>query len=229
MEEVPKVPWLPAAATISTPRLSAWLSTSSSACSPLVEGCARARLRLITRAPALMHSRIAAASSKGVALGICSRPKVVWPKMRRIRRVQPGQMAGAGLPRFADRIPAIKVPCTQAVLSGCVQAAPLGPPTCWRCPAAKSGCLSHNGPIDEPDFDFRLPLVRSISAVSLTNSMGSKAFSFNFKANICRTRGSGEQIGQAAVLLSQSSKFYASTVMRTVRPSRPASVDCLSS
>jgi hypothetical protein len=35
-----------------------------------------------------------------------------------------------------------------------------------------------------PILTSGLPLVRSISAVSLTNSMGSKVFSLNFKAKI---------------------------------------------
>jgi hypothetical protein len=59
--------------------------------------------------------KIAAASSSGVALGMCSRPELVSAKIGRIRRLQLGQMAGAGDPRLADRIPAINVPCRQGL------------------------------------------------------------------------------------------------------------------
>jgi hypothetical protein len=73
---------------------------------------------LITRAPAFMQSRIAVASSSGVALGKDS-PTAAWAKMGRIIRAQSGQMAGATEPRFADRIPATKVPWRRAAPSPC--------------------------------------------------------------------------------------------------------------
>ncbi len=140
---------------------------------PLVEGCARARLKFMTRAPAPMHSMIAAASSWGVALGICSCPEVDSANKGRIKRVQPGQMAGAGEFRFANNIPAMNVPCTHAVLSARVHAAALFPPISRRCPPARSGCWITTGPSMRPIFTSGLPLVRSIKAVRLTNSKGS--------------------------------------------------------
>ena len=52
----------------------------------------------------------------GRRAGICSLPVVFSAKMGRTRRVQSGQMAGAGEFRFADKMPATKVPCRHAVL-----------------------------------------------------------------------------------------------------------------
>ena len=79
------------------------------------------------RAPASMHSMIAPASSWGVALGICSRPEAISVKMGRMRRVQLGQMPGAGEFRFAEIIPATNVPCRHAALLACVHLAALLP------------------------------------------------------------------------------------------------------
>ncbi len=115
---------------------------------------------------------IAAASSRGVALGICSLPAVVSAKIGRIRRVQLGQMAGAGDVRFADKMPATKVPCRQAVLLACVHVAPLFPEISRRSAPARSGCWVATGPSMSPIFTSGLPLVRSINAVSLANSRG---------------------------------------------------------
>ena len=58
----------------------------------------------------LIQSSIAVASSWGVALGMDSEPESVSPNTGRMSSVQSGQMAGAGEPRFAARIPATKVP-----------------------------------------------------------------------------------------------------------------------
>ena len=52
----------------------------------------------------------------GCRAGQALRPEVVSVKMGRTKRVQFGQMAGAGEFRFADSIPATKVPCRHAVL-----------------------------------------------------------------------------------------------------------------
>jgi hypothetical protein len=67
------------------------------------------------------------ALSRGVARGMWSRSEVVSVKMGRIRSVQLGQIAGAVEFRFADNIPAIKVPCRNAVLLARVDVAPLFP------------------------------------------------------------------------------------------------------
>src|SRR5215467_10475596 len=60
-----------------------------------------------------MHSRIAAASCSGVALGICFCVEVASIKMGRTNRVQFGQMAGAPELRFALKMPATKVPASK--------------------------------------------------------------------------------------------------------------------
>ncbi len=75
-----------------------------------------AALTFSTRAPASMQSRMAWASSSGMALGISPFAAFVSAKMGRTSRVQLGQIAAATDPRFAERIPATKVPCKQAVL-----------------------------------------------------------------------------------------------------------------
>src|SRR5215468_9763967 len=85
-------------------------------------GWARAALMFSTRAPASIQSRMAWASSSGVALGISSLAAFVSAKIGRVNRVQLGQIAGAIDPRLADRIPATKVPCRQAILLGWVHA-----------------------------------------------------------------------------------------------------------
>jgi len=56
MAVLPRVPSLPAAATTITLRLTALFNASSTGFSTRKEGRATARLRLITRAPASMHS-----------------------------------------------------------------------------------------------------------------------------------------------------------------------------
>jgi hypothetical protein len=59
---------------------------------------------------------IAAANSSAVALGIT--PYVVASrKIGRVRSVHWGQIAAAGAPLRAHRIPATNVPCMQALLS----------------------------------------------------------------------------------------------------------------
>ncbi|HEY7616943.1 MAG TPA: hypothetical protein VH744_09080, partial [Terriglobales bacterium] len=83
-----------------------------------------ARLRLITRAPAWIQSMIAAASSPGVAVGICSLPVTFSGKMGRTRSVQPGHIAGAAEFRVADKIPATNVPWRHAALLARVHVAP---------------------------------------------------------------------------------------------------------
>ena len=106
---------------------------------------------------------------------MCSRPEVVSVKMGRILSVQLGQIAGAAEFRFADNIPAMKVPCRQAVLLARVHAAPLFPGISRSCSPARSACWVATGPSISPIVTSGLPLVRSIKAVSLTNSKGNIA------------------------------------------------------
>jgi hypothetical protein len=76
----------------------------------LEEGCAKATLKLITRAFARTVSIIAAASSSAVALGVSVFPDEASAKIGRTSKVQLGQMAGAWEPLFAAMIPATNVP-----------------------------------------------------------------------------------------------------------------------
>ena len=62
-------------------------------------------------------SRQSAASSSGVALGMSPLAEFVSAKMGCTSRVQFGQIAGAGDPFLAHKMPATKVPCMQAKLS----------------------------------------------------------------------------------------------------------------
>jgi len=86
---------------------------------------------------------------------------------------QLGQMAGAGGLRFAERIPATKVPCRHAVLLAGAHAVLLLPGISRRCSPARSGCWVTKGPSMSPIFTSELPLVRSINAVNLTRPKGS--------------------------------------------------------
>jgi hypothetical protein len=63
----------------------------------------------MTRAPAFMHSRIAAASSSGPAPGSSAFAEKVSAKTGRTSRVQSGQMAGAAEERLAHNMPATNV------------------------------------------------------------------------------------------------------------------------
>ena len=146
----------------------------------------------MTRAPASRHSIIAAASSRGVALGMCSLPQVDSAKIGRISTVQPGQMAGAGELRFAARIPVTNVPCRQAMLSARVHPPPSVPGISRRRPPVKSGCRVRTGPSITPIFTSGRPLVRSINAVSLTNARGSTPHTRRINVGLAvssRTRG----------------------------------------
>ncbi len=78
----------------------------------LEEGCARPRLKLITRAPAPMQSMIAAASAAGVALGSFLPNYRLGEDRRNPGGCSPDRWRAAT--PAADRIPATKVPCTQA-------------------------------------------------------------------------------------------------------------------
>jgi hypothetical protein len=88
------------------------------------------------------------------------------------RTVGANRRRGGGEFLFADKIPATKVPCGQAVLLARVQVPPFLPRISRMCSPARSGCWVTTGPSMSPIFTSGLPLVRSISAVSLTNSKG---------------------------------------------------------
>ena len=124
------------------------------------------------RAPASTQSIIAATNSWGVALGICALPAVASVKTGRISKVQSGQIAGAEEPRFAFKIPAIKVPCKQAMLSARVQVPPLFSESSRICWLASSGWSIATGPSMRPMVTSGLPLVRFINGVSATKSNG---------------------------------------------------------
>src|ERR1017187_532114 len=99
-----------------TPRSMAWSSADFRLPSVPTKGRTSAKLKLITRAPAPMQSRIAAASSSGLVLGSYFPPAPPSLKIGRTSRVPAGQMAGASEPRLADKMPARNVPCRQAEL-----------------------------------------------------------------------------------------------------------------
>ena len=82
---------------------------------------------------------IAVPSSSGVALGISSVAETVSEKIGRTSNAQPGQIAGAAESRFADRMPATKVPCEQAMLVALVQVLPILPGISPILSLARSG------------------------------------------------------------------------------------------
>ena len=100
---------------------------------------------------------IAAASSRGVALGMCSLPEVDSAKIGRISTVQSGQMAGAGELRFAARIPVTNVPCRQAMLSARVHPPPSVPRNLAEALAGQIGMSREDRPIDDANRHFRAP------------------------------------------------------------------------
>ena len=168
-------PLLPAAATTITPRLTAWLSASSRDCSRVVDGCATARLKLMTPAPASMHSMIAAASSLGVAVGVCGSRRHVGKYGAAREAYSWGRWRG---PENC----ALRKECLRRRFRA-------GTRCCW--PDAAAPLLSENllevfgseiamsvttGPSMSPILTSGLPLVRSSSAVSLTRSRGSMRF-----------------------------------------------------
>jgi hypothetical protein len=92
--------------------------------------------------------------------------------MERMSTVQLGQIAGAAEFRLPDKIPAIKVPCLHAKLFACAQVALFSPRISRKFSVARLACWTRTGPSMSPIFTSGLPLVRSISAVSLINSSG---------------------------------------------------------
>ena len=106
-----------------------------------------------------MHSTMAVASSSGSQLG---KPALSpSAKMGRTSRRQPGQSAGAALPRLAARMPATNVPCRQATLASRAQLADIDKP--WMLVLSRSGWLVCTGPSIRPMTMARLPLVCCIS------------------------------------------------------------------
>ena len=68
-----------------------------------------------------------------------------------------GQIAGAGEFRFADKIPAIKVPCRHAVLFGLCACRPVVSRNFAEVFARQIGMLGSDRSIDEPDRHFGAP------------------------------------------------------------------------
>lgn len=95
---------------------------------------------------------------------------LVSGKIDRTSKLQPGQIAGAGEPLFADSIPATNVPCLQAVLPGRAQVPADSPGTSRMFSAASSGWPIKTGPSISPTLISGLPRVRSSNRVSLTKS-----------------------------------------------------------
>src|SRR5215208_7418206 len=124
----------------------------------MVDGRAKAALKLITRAPAATASLMAAASSSGLALGNAPFLEVVSPKMGRTSNVHSGQIAGAAEPLLAHKIPATKVPCKQAVLPACEQPVPMVPGTPPMPSLARLGWSVATGPSNRPITTSLLPL-----------------------------------------------------------------------
>ena len=87
-----------------------------------------------------MQSRIALASSPGVAAGMCSRPALVSLKMGRRGAYSLDKSAGAGEVRLADRTPAMNVPCKHAMLLVLCAGSPAGAGKSTQMRHLKSGC-----------------------------------------------------------------------------------------
>jgi len=142
----------------------------------LLDGCVKAELKLMMRAPASIQSVTAPASSSGVALGICAFADISSANMGRTNRVQFGQIAGARELRLAQRIPATKVPCIQAALPAEEQALESFPGISRIFSLASSGWFMATGPSINPMVISDLPEDDSISGVSFTNSKGPVVF-----------------------------------------------------
>src|ERR1039457_2275382 len=119
------------------------------------------------RAPDSMQSKIAPASSWGVALGISPLGEADSAKIGRTSRVQLGQIAGAVEFRLPDRMPATKVPCLQAVLLPREHAPENFPESAWMFSPAKPGWSIATGPSMSATLIRASPLVIFISGVSL--------------------------------------------------------------
>lgn len=124
----------------------------------------------MTRAPASMQASIPSASSWGWALGASKSPAAASAKTGRTRSVQSGQIAGALEPRLAHKMPATNVPCRQAALVACAQAA--AAPGASRMLPARSECVMATGPSINPTAISDRPVESSIKEGRLTRSRG---------------------------------------------------------
>jgi hypothetical protein len=123
-----------------------------------------------------MQSTMAAASSSGVELGIGALADILSVKMGRTKRVQPGQIAGAGEFLLAHKMPATKVPCIQAELPDSAHVPARLPEMSWILAAARAGWFIATGPSINPIIISDRPLVSCINGVSFTKSNGSMDF-----------------------------------------------------
>jgi hypothetical protein len=140
-----------------------------------------ALLKLITVAPASTHSVIAIASSSGVVLGNSLLPGEPSAKIGRTKMAQLGQIAGADEFLTEHKMPATKVPCTQAVLVGSTQEARNFPGKERMFAVDRSGWSRATGPSINPIFTSGLPLERFINCASFTSSKGSMMFRAPFR------------------------------------------------
>src|SRR5262245_4758417 len=123
-----------------------------------------------------MQSMIAVASAAGVALGGSRLEEPASAKMGRTSNVHPGQIAGASEPRRATNMPATNVPCWQAALLALVHAALVAFGTSRIRALERSRCAIATGPSINPTAISGLPVVRLISARSLTSSTAATPF-----------------------------------------------------
>src|SRR5215213_3224897 len=97
-----------------------------------------------------MHSTIAFASFAGVALGKPPFPAATSLKMGCTSSLHPGQIAGAGEPLLALKIPAVKVPWMQAALLDWVHPEPGWLAIHLTLSATRSGWFTATGPSINP-------------------------------------------------------------------------------
>jgi hypothetical protein len=89
-------------------------------------------------------------------------------KMGRTSSVHPGQIAGAGEPLLALKMPAVKLPWVQAALPEWAHPARGSPAASLTLSAARSGWFAAMGPSINPIAISPLPLLSSISGARLT-------------------------------------------------------------
>jgi len=82
-------------------------------------------------------------------------PAVVSLKIGRTSTVQSGQIAGAGEDRFADKMPAIKVPCWHATLFGLSADRAIISANRMETLRHEIRMLSNDRPVYEPNLYFR--------------------------------------------------------------------------
>ena len=102
-----------------------------------------------------MHSTIALASSAGVALGNAPFSAAPSLKIGRASSEHPGQIAGAGEPLLALKMPAVKVPWMQAALPEWVHPAPGSPAIASNAFGYEIRVVYSDGSIHQPNNYLR--------------------------------------------------------------------------